>query len=212
MKCDEVQRGRECVYGPPSDSNAGPPAAEPPSLATPHLSEDRPSRTSLSADLESRPPTQPWPEAPLGEGPSQNISPLSSYSASTAYGTEVAPLRWFGLLAGDSASVGLDVPEHPVEPVLNGRHRPRFDGGADLALSAAQRPGGFGELIGLQTPSRSLQTSSLTPGTPSGGSGDPDEPQVWQSAGPILLKDHERDVFKHFVTGALSSTPLHQPV
>lgn len=66
-----------------------------------------PKRASFSTGTETRPASTQWPATPIDDG-LQILSPQSSYSNSTGYGTEVAPLRWFGLLAGDAASASLD--------------------------------------------------------------------------------------------------------
>lgn len=66
-----------------------------------------PKRASFSTGTETRPASTQWPATPVDDG-LQILSPQSNYSNSTGYGTEVAPLRWFGLLAGDAAHASLD--------------------------------------------------------------------------------------------------------
>ena len=66
-------------------------------------------RASFSDAVDNRPSSKQWPTTPTDDS-LQAFSPQSSYSNSTAYGTEVAPLRWFGLLAGDVAQGTLDLP------------------------------------------------------------------------------------------------------
>lgn len=66
-------------------------------------------RTSFSDTVEDRPSSKQWPATPTDDS-LQAFSPQSSYSNSTGYGTEVAPLRWFGLLAGDAVQGTLDLP------------------------------------------------------------------------------------------------------
>lgn len=46
----------------------------------------------------------------------QTSSPRSSLSLSTAYAADIAPLRWFGLLAGDAANADWNF--NPVSPAL----------------------------------------------------------------------------------------------
>ena len=65
-------------------------------------------RASFSDTVENRPSSKQWPATPTDDS-LHAFSPQSSYSSSTGYGTEVAPLRWFGLLAGDAAQGSLDL-------------------------------------------------------------------------------------------------------
>lgn len=68
-----------------------------------------PKRASFSINTETRSLSKQYPATPIDDS-LQITSPQSSYSNSTGYGTEVAPLRWFGLLAGDVAHASLDLP------------------------------------------------------------------------------------------------------
>jgi len=122
MKCDEVKPtcgpcakgSRACVYGElPAARNSS--ASETgntcnsefgPAPPPPCSHQSHPSFSSSTAPTPQVPQTQQWPATP---GPATSpeesfhvLSPQSSYSNSTGYGTEVAPLRWFGLLAGDA--------------------------------------------------------------------------------------------------------------
>lgn len=131
--CTPCAKGnRPCVYGPlpteieASTQNGHPRHDSTTSIATsasassPAHQRSRPSissvsdiappppkRASFSTGTETRPASMQWPVTPVDDG-LQILSPQSSYSNSTGYGTEVAPLRWFGLLAGDAAHASLD--------------------------------------------------------------------------------------------------------
>lgn len=138
MKCDEVKPvcgpcakgSRPCVYGslPEIDTAIQNGQARHNSTASVATSASAPSpvnqrsHLSISANSDSRPPkrasfsnntetrssSKQWPATPTDDG-LQITSPQSNYSNSTGYGTEVAPLRWFGLLAGDAAHASLDL-------------------------------------------------------------------------------------------------------
>lgn len=238
MKCDEVKpqcgpcaKGdRPCVYGP-----------LPPELNTPKASNSGSRQQFHAASAEASSPVQErlpresiatetgaqtapienaeicigrqWPSTP-GDEATQITSPQSNYSNSTGYGTEVAPLRWFGLLAGDAASGSLDIPSLEVlsDAALARRHETYPDGVANPELARPMSRPYFGsESFAAQNPSKLLQISAFSP-TTNGANGAEDERQHWQAAEPIQLKDHEFDIFQRFVTGISLWIDLFDPL
>jgi hypothetical protein len=177
---------------------------------------------STVPDLGSRPShtlpettSQPrnWPATP-SEDVLQITSPQSSYSTST-YGAEVAPLRWFGLLAGDAAAAGsLHVPIPSLETLGDAALVHRQDTHPDR-LGKNHRPAihpGFPEGLASHNPSKLLQIAALSPTPPVGSSGVVDERQFWQSTEPIQLKDHENVIFQRFVNGVSLWIDLFDPL
>lgn len=143
---------------------------------------------------------QQWTPTATVDDTLQIPSPQSNYSNSTGYGTEVAPLRWFGLLAGDAANGSLDLPS--------------LDNLSDAALAHLQtsKPStpSIGEGLTLQSASRLLQISAVSPAN--GGSEIVDERQYWQAREAVTLKDHEYDMFQRFVTGVSQWIDLFDPL
>lgn len=137
-------------------------------------------------------------------------SPQSNYSNSTGYGTEVAPLRWFGLLAGDAGSLDPTSLETLGDAALARRYELHPDGAtvADPRRPIGPPHNGFAEGVALQNPSKLLQISALSP-HPLNADGD--ERQFWQAAEPVQLKDHEFDIFQRFVTGVSLWIDLFDP-
>lgn len=114
MKCDEIKPtcgpcakgNRACLYGAlPTEGNSASEGANvydafsPAATNTSHQHQ-----SSMSTSSEPRLQPHQWPTTSGAEDSLQIMSPQSSYSTSTGYGAEVAPLRWFGLLAGDAAN------------------------------------------------------------------------------------------------------------
>lgn len=155
--------------------------------------------------------TQKLPTSPIADDALQTTSPRSSYSASTGYGTEVAPLRWFGLLAGDAKDVNLDLPslEALGESALAQRYRLHSDGVSVQELN--QLPPSTAEGINFQNPSKLLQLSAISPGPRSQLNDNAEERQFWQAQEPVQLKDHEYDIFHRFVTGISLWIDLFDP-
>lgn len=144
----------------------------------------------------------------------QILSPQSTYS-STGYGTEVAPLRWFGLLATDATDVSLDLPslESLSENALAQRYRVHSDGVSAHELhSPSQTPAALAQGLALQNPSQLLQVSAISPYQTGNQDGATGEKQFWQSPEPIQLKDHEHDMFQRFVTGVSLWIDLFDPL
>lgn len=235
--CGPCAKGsRPCVYGtlpPDLDGRVSSSVSTAPASPVPHrphhasVSSEPPAnqpippashhRHSFSAPSE-RPQSQQPPPTPTDDGLQQITSPQSSYSNSTGYGTEVAPLRWFGLLAGDAATGSLGIPslETLGDAALARRHELHPDGVSRQELSArtgtanASRTA-FADGVALQNPSKLLQISAISPMPLNGGSGT-DERQYWRSSEPIQLKDHEFDIFQRFVTGVSLWVDLFDPM
>ncbi|KAK5739026.1 hypothetical protein LTR17_005544 [Elasticomyces elasticus] len=202
MKCDEVKptcgpcsKGRrECVYGVALDGDESSGEERPnPRTSVPLVATT--GTSSLEANQDDRAQAQyatiaqQWPAT---ENPVNITSPQSTYSASTAYGTEVAPLRWFGLLAGDvDATVDLEL---PIETAA--------------WAQAPQSNGAFGELVSLQNSSRLLRTPTALDGE----DGVVDEQRLWQASGPVHLQAQEHDMFQHFVKSLSLWIDLFDPL
>ncbi|KAK5112807.1 hypothetical protein LTR85_011141 [Meristemomyces frigidus] len=142
------------------------------------------------------------------------MSPQSSYSTSTGYGTEVAPLRWFGLLAGDACNGDLECSslETLGDAALARRfHSEGVDTPRTQELPTPRPTSAFCERVALQNPSKLLQISAISPAA-TGVSGSVDERQYWQAPEPLNLRDHEFDIFKHFVTGVSQWIDLFDPL
>jgi hypothetical protein len=128
----------------------------------------------------------------------------------------VAPLRWFGLLAGDAAAAGsLHVPIPSLETLGDAALVHRQDTHPDRLGAKNHRPAihpGFPEGLASHNPSKLLQIAALSPTPPVGSSGVVDERQFWQSTEPIQLKDHENDLFQRFVNGVSLWIDLFDPL
>ncbi|KAK5114945.1 hypothetical protein LTR62_002104 [Meristemomyces frigidus] len=211
MKCDEVKPAcgpcgkgdRECVYGAANGEDDEPQTARPASSqaktsvsAIPPITKQYP-RTTFTSNPDSRPMPRPWPTTPGTDDGLMGASPQSTFSTSTGYGTEVAPLRWFGLLAGDAQNGDLNLPSldsfSDVQRYLSRVETP----GVVPDAATPHTPLDFGA-DAAQNQSRMLPISALAP-TPSINVLSVDEQQYWQSAEPIELKDHEHDMFQRFV-------------
>lgn len=242
MKCDEVKPvcgpcgkgNRACIYGklPPdssSASDAGFSTTEnvPVSVSTapapapgPKLLPQRPSFSTTTSEPRLHSQSQRWPPTPglPAMTPDDNLqitSPQSNYSNSTGYGTEVAPLRWFGLLAGDAANGTLDLPTLDTlgNAALAQRYQLQPDGTPAHDISTPRpTPATFGDGVALQNPSKLLQISAISPVPPNGAIGSVDERHYWQAAESVQLKGHEHDVFRHFVTSISLWIDLFDPL
>lgn len=241
MKCDEVKPvcgpcakgNRDCVYGSLPSSEGSPRSqtmAESHPLGhlllhgTPSRISDQGSSNANAQQLRhhansfsSNPGTHASPQwqTPSGvEDANQITSPQSTYSSSTGYGTEVAPLRWFGLLAGDAANSSLDIPslENLSDAALAQRYRLHPDGVAIDFSVPSSTPSALAEGLALQNPSRLLQISAISPAPLNSADAPSDERQYWQAAEPVKLKDHEYDMFQRFITGLSLWIDLFDPL
>ncbi|KAF2770994.1 hypothetical protein EJ03DRAFT_269476 [Teratosphaeria nubilosa] len=230
MKCDEVKPicgpcakgNRPCNYADTAGESNYVSSGSVASTAVhilPGLPVQRPQPRSLDAGHSSQPGSatsipQQWPTTPV-QDPSQIKSPDSTYSNLTAYGTEVAPLRWFGLLAGDAANGILDVRslEALGDAALAQRHQLHPEGVTHNELpSLRHTPAIIGEGVALQNPSQLLQLSALSPAPLDPSTGTTDERRFWQAATPVQLKDHEYDMFARFVSGISNWIDLFDPL
>ena len=235
--CGPCNRGgRECVYGalpsgddlspkasdkridPSSNATSGaqhmPGRPDPPQPTSRPVSDQQPHNGHASRP-EQRTVSQPWPQTPVTDENLQTTSPRSTFSTSTGYGTEVAPLRWFGLLAGDAQNGSLDLPalESLSDAALASRYHLHPDGlTATEPASAPRTPLAFGADMPLQNPSKLLQISALSPAPPNGQAGNVDERQYWQSSDPVRLTGHEYDMFHRFVTDVSQWIDMFDPL
>jgi hypothetical protein len=155
---------------------------------------------------------QQWPRTPIAEDALPIASPQSGYSTSTGYGTEVAPLRWFGLLAGDATNGSLDL-EALSDAALAQRHRLHPDGVTAGEIQGVRKsPLLPGDSLPLQNASKLLQISALAPINHNAQGAAVDERQYWRREQPIQLKDHEYDMFQRFVTGISLWIDLFDPL
>jgi hypothetical protein len=116
------------------------------------------------------------------------LSPQSTYSSSTGYGTEVAPLRWFGLLAGDAQGNLDGLSLDSLSDAALARRQEMYPTQDGHRSSSAGQQVGFAEGMALQNPSKMLQISAISPAPIDGST---DERLFWQCMEPIQLKDHE---------------------
>ncbi|KAK5690823.1 hypothetical protein LTR97_011984 [Elasticomyces elasticus] len=208
---------RECIYGIPLDGDESSSDERNNVRASVPLVAALPTTTSVlqpTSDDQTQAPyatvAQQWPVTPHSEHLVNVTSPQSTYSASTAYGTEVAPLRWFGLLAGDiDSNVDLQVPssdDHMWRPSYQQQH----DGGHTRLVDSAA--GTFGELIGHQNSSKLLQMPAILSADPSGDGVGVDERLFWQASEPVRLEEDEYDMLQHFVISLSQWIDLFDPM
>ncbi|KAI7659602.1 hypothetical protein KC322_g17608, partial [Hortaea werneckii] len=136
-------------------------------VPAPHRTSQHHHQSSFSTASEPRSASQiqQWPSDSgvalmSPDDPMHVGSPRSSYSNSTGYGMEVAPLRWFGLLAGDAASSSFEVsPLDPLnDPTQAQRFHPQADGVRPRELSTPRSiPTSLPDGVNLQDPHKLLQ-------------------------------------------------------
>jgi len=227
MKCDEIKPvcgpcskgGRPCVYGAlPTDSVSTSENENPcgsPSRPVRQLQGSSSSHKEADGRIHTKTSQMQWPAISTAEDAVYTKSPQSTYSSSTGYGTEVAPLRWFGLLAGDAANSSLDLPslETLSDAALAQRHHLHPDGvtAAQLPLSGHIHAGSM-DAGSLQSPSKLLQISALSPVPFTGVGSSIDERTFWQAPEPVQLKGHEYEMFQRFVTGVSQWIDLFDPL
>lgn len=142
----------------------------------------------------------------------QVTSPHSSLGS--AYGTDVAPLRWFGLLAGDVPYESHEI--SPLEALGSVASSQRYLGhprGIEVLHSDGQRQRSStpGNKVYLPYTNQRLQAEAASP-TLSKRSSNTDERYHWRSAEPIVLQDHEHAIFERFVNGVALWIDLFDPL
>lgn len=163
--------------------------------------ENRPgehTRFSPIRDAESVQP-QHWRKESLNESAVQISSPQSSLGS--AYGTEVAPLRWFGLLAGDVSDYNNNHEISPLETL----------GDAALSQIYIHQPTSIAQrqysTASNEAGSQPSALSSQSHGSVSGI----DERDYWRSQEPIALQGHEHEMLERFVNGVSLWIDLFDP-
>ncbi|OCL05624.1 hypothetical protein AOQ84DRAFT_366488 [Glonium stellatum] len=123
-------------------------------------------------------------------------SPQSNFSGSAGYPSEIAPLRWFGLLADDAANGNENIASLSflTESNFPGRSLSIDEGVALEGVGSSKYPA---YTPGLGTPSlqfaHPITPTSVPRSIPETGDGR----EFWQS--PIKLQDHEVPIFRRFV-------------
>jgi hypothetical protein len=217
-KCDEVKpicgpcaKGqRPCEYGTPATTivqdHALPLQPSKPALPTTTgspantFTENRPGdHTRFSPIPPDQGVNRPWPGESIDDTV-QITSPQSSLGS--AYGTDVAPLRWFGLLAGD---MPYDHNKSPLDTLgdaassqryiqhLQGAGANRFNGHRQSSATPSDTPSPSMPYINLRPPA-----SAVSPPT-SNHSSIADEHRQWRSLEPLALKGDEHAIFERFV-------------
>lgn len=230
-KCDEVKpicgpcaKGqRPCEYGTPATT-----VVQDHALSLQASNSTLPTTTSSPANTftENRPgehtrfspipPDQevnrPWPDEPIDDT-TQITSPRSSLGS--AYGTEVAPLRWFGLLAGD---MPYDHNKSPLEALgdaaLSQRYIQHAQGaGVGRFNGHRQSSATPSDASSPSLPYTNLrpQASAISPPT-SNHSSVADEHRQWRSLEPIALQGHEHAIFERFVNRIALWIDLFDPL
>lgn len=129
----------------------------------------------------------------------QLTSPQSSVG-STGYGTEVAPLRWFGLLAHDITEVNLDLQSLETGGSGHGQGYGLQSEGLSLSRTTSQETGtAFPSIVSSNTPRARLGSQS-------------EELKLWQASEPVRLQGHEYDMFQRFVMGVSLWIDLFDPM
>ncbi|KAJ9637825.1 hypothetical protein H2199_007319 [Coniosporium tulheliwenetii] len=141
----------------------------------------------------------------------QTSSPQSTFSGWTNFPGEVAPIRWFGLLADDAANdhndydFSFNLPEESngvlqrTDPQA-GLTFPSFGTSSFSAANLANN----GDASSLRSP-QAVASTPLPPNTTS----VLDDQSLWQA--PIRLQDPEIPMFRRFVTHIAHSLDLFDP-
>lgn len=197
LKCDEkpicgpcTRANRECVYGrakPAADDGRSSDMVHQDRSALQAASPRRRSNSNaVPPGTDTRSPSlQQWSD-PTFAG--DMCSPQSVLSSSTAFGVEVAPLRWYSLLAGDAATG-----THTQGDLLNS------------TLAAERQPQ---DSTTTQISTILLHSQSVSPGS---ANESIDERWRWQAAQPIQLTGHEIEYFRQFVKGTSLWLDLFDP-
>ncbi|KAK8241894.1 hypothetical protein HDK77DRAFT_377156 [Phyllosticta capitalensis] len=119
-------------------------------------------------------PPLPW------STPQEEITSPQSTLSSNPYPAEIAPLRWFGLLADDADNLN------------------RLDFAQSLGGQGAPKPPDDPSFpVGTPASTTYSQRYPSTPGPSAENPQNAAERQHWQSS--VVLSDHELPIFKHFV-------------
>lgn len=139
-------------------------------------------------------------------------SPHSSLGS--AYGTDVAPLRWFGLLAGDAPYDTHEIsPLEALGSVASSQRYLQHPRGVEALQAEGQRQRSStpGDKVYLPYTNQRLQAAAASP-TFSKRSSNTDERHHWRSSEPIVLKSHEHAIFERFVNGVSLWIDLFDPL
>lgn len=148
---------------------------------------------------------QQWRPDELANETTYISSPQSSLGS--AYGTDVAPLRWFGLLAGDVPSDAHEVSalEALGDAALSQRYIQQTRENDSPSTNRDQSLGSPHDTGFVPYASSRLQISSFSPPVT-------DERSFWQAADPIQLRSHEYEIFERFVNGISLWIDLFDPL
>jgi len=218
-KCDEVKpvcgpcaKGqRPCEYGTPAVQSQVQPTQAPKPTSSPEnniFTENRPGdHTRFSPIPPDQEVSRPWPEEPIDDT-LPTTSPRSSLGS--AYGTEVAPLRWFGLLAGD---LPYDHNKSPLEALGDVASSQRYMQGAGTSQVNGHRQTSAtpSDTPSLPCTNLRLQASAASPPT-SNHSSIADEHRQWRSLEPIALKGNEHAIFERFINRVALWIDLFDPL
>ena len=220
-KCDEVKPvcgpcakgSRPCEYGTPATTIVQDQSQTPKPTSSPQntFTENRPGdHTRFSPIPPDQEVSRPWPEEPIDDTV-QITSPRSSLGS--AYGTEVAPLRWFGLLAGD---LPYDHNKSPLEALGDAASSQRYmqypqGTGANQVNGHRQPSSTPSDSPSLPYTNLRLQASAASPPT-SNHSSIADEHRQWRSIEPIALKCDEHAIFERFVNRVALWIDLFDPL
>jgi hypothetical protein len=139
-------------------------------------------------------------------------SPQSSLGS--AYGTDVAPLRWFGLLASDVPYDSHEIsPLETLGSVASSQRYLQHPRSVESLQSDDQRQRSStpSDKAALPYTNQRLQAAAASP-TISKRSSNTDERHHWRSSEPIVLQGHEHAIFERFVNGVSLWIDLFDPL
>lgn len=229
MKCDEikprcgqcVKASRECVYGNASagGNNVRSIGSSEEQVASQGLARayqqvhNSPQQSSdLTYAPEGTDSGSPLMQARQTAPSTREVhSPQSTYSASTAYGVDVAPLRWYSLLAGDAATETRNTPR--FGNLSDVQAAPRFEAYSGGIFTSERPPH---DSAATQHSHSAVQHSSsrsldFNAAPLESAASSVDERRLWQCAHPLELDDHELDIFEGFVNGVSLWLDLFDP-
>lgn len=215
MKCDETKptcgpcarASRECKY---SIVNTGVTQKQhPPQSASSHQQTTISPRQRSGSSVT---PTSPETRSSLIQQQASPIiarevtSPHSTYSGSTAYGVELAPIRWFSLLADDATTNVTETSS--LENINDTQTLQPCAAHVDYdSSSQGHVSGSLGNAASRNLPNLS-NAQAVEPGSVDASI---DERQLWQCTQSIELRDHEIDIFAGFVNGVSLWLDLFDP-